>query len=66
MFKHVLIATDGSELAERAVAQGLELAKVINAKVTAVTATEPWKAVVSGEAALAFPYADYDEARCTP
>ena len=62
MFKHVLIATDGSELAERAVAQGLELAKVLNAKVTAVTATEPWTAVVSGEAALAFPYADYDKA----
>jgi nucleotide-binding universal stress UspA family protein len=62
MFKHVLIATDGSELAERAVAQGLQLAKVLNAKVTAVTATEPWTAVVTGEAALAFPHADYEKA----
>ena len=45
MFKHILIATDGSELAERAASQGLELAKVVNAKVTAVTVTEQWSAV---------------------
>lgn len=61
MFKHILIATDGSELAERAVAQGLELAKVINAKVTAATVTEPWSAVLVGEAALALPYAAYEK-----
>jgi len=61
MFKHVLIATDGSELAERAVAQGLELAKVINARVTAVTVTEPWAAMVVGEAALAFPAGEYEK-----
>jgi nucleotide-binding universal stress UspA family protein len=62
MFKHILIATDGSELAERAAAQGLELAKLLNANVTVVTATEPWTAVVTGEAALAFPYGDYEKA----
>jgi nucleotide-binding universal stress UspA family protein len=61
MFKHILIATDGSELAERAASQGLELAKVVNAKVTAVTVTEPWSAVVVGEAALAVPYAAYEK-----
>lgn len=61
MFKHILIATDGSELAERAAAQGLELAKTLKAKVTAVTATEPWVAVVAGDAALGFPHKDYDE-----
>jgi nucleotide-binding universal stress UspA family protein len=60
MFKHVLIATDGSELAERAVAQGLELAKAIGAQVTVVTATEPWAAVVTGETALMFPAGDYE------
>ena len=32
MFKHVLIATDGSELADQAAAHGFELAKVLNAK----------------------------------
>ena len=62
MFKHILIASDGSELADRAVAQGLEIAKVLGAKVTAVTVTEPWTAVVTGEAALGFPYQDYEKA----
>ena len=62
MFKHILIATDGSELADRAAAQGLGLAKLLKANVTVVTATEPWTAVVTGEAALAFPYADYEKA----
>jgi nucleotide-binding universal stress UspA family protein len=61
MFKHVLIATDGSELAERAAAQGLQLAKVVKANVTVVTVTEPWAAVVMGEAAIGFPYADYEK-----
>ena len=42
MYKHILIATDGSELAAKAVAQGLDLAKALGAKVTAVTVTEPW------------------------
>jgi nucleotide-binding universal stress UspA family protein len=42
MYKHVLIATDGSELAEKAVVAGLELAKGLGAKVTAVTVSEPW------------------------
>ena len=61
MFKHLLIGTDGSELAERAASHGLELAKVVNARVTAVTVTEPWSAVLVGEAALALPYASYEK-----
>ena len=40
MFKHVLIATDGSELAQKAVTHGLALAKALAAKVTAVTVTD--------------------------
>ena len=60
MFKHILIATDGSELAERAVAQGVELAKALNAKVTAITVTEPWTALLAGESAIAFPVDEYD------
>jgi nucleotide-binding universal stress UspA family protein len=61
VFKHILIATDGSELAERAAAQGIELARLLGAKVTAVSVTEPWAAVVTGEAAFGFPPADYDQ-----
>jgi nucleotide-binding universal stress UspA family protein len=61
MFKHILIATDGSELAERAAAQGFDLAKLISAKVTAVSVTEPWAAVVAGEAAFGLPPEDYEK-----
>jgi len=62
MYKHILIASDGSELAGRAVEQGLTLAKVLGAKVTAVTVTEPWTAAVSGEWAVAFPVEEYEKA----
>ncbi len=37
MYRNILIATDGSELANKAVPHGLELAKFVNAKVTALT-----------------------------
>lgn len=40
MFKHILLATDGSDLAQAAVDQGLELAQRLDARVTAITATE--------------------------
>lgn len=61
MFKHILIATDGSELAQKAVAQGLEIAKGVGAKVMAINVTEPWVAVAPGEVAMAFPINEYDE-----
>ena len=61
MFKHILIATDGSELGERAASQGLALAGALNAKVTAITVTEPWTAFLTGEAAIAFPVDEYDK-----
>jgi len=40
MYRHILIATDGSELAQRAVTHGLALAKALAAMVTAITVTE--------------------------
>jgi len=61
MFKNILIASDGSDLAERAASRGVELAKLLKAKVTAVTVTEPWTAVVTGEAALGFPFEEYEK-----
>lgn len=39
MYKHVLIPTDGSDLASRAVGHGLALAKEIGARVTALMAS---------------------------
>jgi nucleotide-binding universal stress UspA family protein len=61
MFKHILIATDGSELAGKAVATGLNLAKQLGARVTATMVTEPWTAFVTGEIAVAFPYEEYEK-----
>ena len=40
MYKHILIPTDGSQLSEKALKQGLALAKSIGAKVTAITVSE--------------------------
>ncbi|HRK18628.1 MAG TPA: universal stress protein [Hyphomicrobiaceae bacterium] len=62
MYKNILIATDGSELANKAIDQGLGLAKALGAKVTLLTATEPWTAMVSGEAVIAFPTDEYEKA----
>jgi nucleotide-binding universal stress UspA family protein len=42
MYRNVLIATDGSELAQKAVNHGVAMAKAINAKVTVVTVSEPF------------------------
>ena len=41
MYKNILIATDGSELANKAVKEGLALAKALNAPVKIVSVTEP-------------------------
>jgi nucleotide-binding universal stress UspA family protein len=40
MYQHVLIPTDGSELAERAVRHGLSLAKFVGANVTVIIVEE--------------------------
>ena len=40
MYRHILIPTDGSELAERAVTHGLSLAKFVGAKVTVIIVEE--------------------------
>jgi len=42
MYRHILIPTDGSELAEHAVTNGMSLAKSVGAKVTVITVQEPF------------------------
>ncbi|MGA8889571.1 MAG: universal stress protein [Pseudolabrys sp.] len=42
MYRHILIPTDGSELAEHAVTNGLSLAKSVGAKVTVIVVEEPF------------------------
>jgi nucleotide-binding universal stress UspA family protein len=41
MYRNILIATDGSELSEKAVNHGIALAKRIGAKVTMLTVVQP-------------------------
>ena len=64
MYKHILIGTDGSDLAQKAESSGLALAKSLSAQATVVTVTEPWDALamaaLSGRGVLN-PVADYDE-----
>ncbi|MET3793560.1 universal stress protein [Aquamicrobium terrae] len=42
MYSHILIATDGSELAQKGIDHGLSLAKALSAKVIFVMVTEPF------------------------
>src|SRR5690606_30942807 len=42
MYKRILIATDGSELAGKGLQKGLELAAQLGAAVDIVTVSEPW------------------------
>ena len=55
MYRHLLIATDGSELANQAVAHGLGLAKAIGARVTAVTVTEPFPPFAAADPSVVLP-----------
>ena len=41
MYTHILLSTDGSDVAEKGVKHGIALAKALNAKATVITVTEP-------------------------
>ena len=53
MYAHILVATDGSELAARALDHALGLAKALGSKLTIVTVTEPAALVGGGYATIA-------------
>jgi len=66
MYRHILIATEGSQAAAKAVRQGLALAKALGAKAPAATVSEPWNFVLAALAEREHrpePLADYD--KCT-
>lgn len=48
MYRNILIATDGSDLAGKAVDHGVMLAKATGASVVFVTVTENWSAIAMG------------------
>ncbi|MES2086126.1 MAG: universal stress protein [Pseudomonadota bacterium] len=60
MYQHILISTDGSEVAQKGLDHGLALAKGLGAKVTILTVTErlPAHARIDG-GLTAFSYEDY-------
>ena len=51
MYKHILIATDGSDLAQKGLEQGLELAAKLGSKVTVLTVTEPFPMMATASSA---------------
>ena len=61
MYQHILIPTDGSELAERAVTHGLALAKFAGAKVTVVIVEQRVPGWLSAETGAAVAFARYAE-----
>ena len=64
MYQHILISTDGSEVAQKGLDHGLTLAKALGAKVTIITATErmPTYAGIDGAFGVVA-YADYGAAQ---
>jgi nucleotide-binding universal stress UspA family protein len=52
MFKHILLPTDGSELAAAAARRGVALAKEIGAKVTFLAVVEPLHVLTANPAGL--------------
>lgn len=49
MYTHVLVATDGSELSDKALRQGFELARGIGARATVVTVSPTFQMSFSGD-----------------
>jgi nucleotide-binding universal stress UspA family protein len=46
MYRHILIPTDGSKLAEKAVKHGLAMAQALNARATVLTVSAPFNMLV--------------------
>jgi nucleotide-binding universal stress UspA family protein len=55
MYAHILLPVDGTGPSERAARRGIELARTLKARVTAVTVTTPWAAQFSRELAAVVP-----------
>jgi nucleotide-binding universal stress UspA family protein len=49
MYKHILVATDGSRLSLKGIKAGVRLAAALGAKVTGVTVIAPWRTPMYSE-----------------
>ena len=61
MYKKILVATDGSEIAQKAEQHAIELAKVHDATLIAVTVSEPYEAVAFTETMAVINRDDYSK-----
>jgi nucleotide-binding universal stress UspA family protein len=61
MYRHILVAVDGSECSVFAATRGLELAKALGANVTIVTVTPTWKSLELSELALGHTEQEYEQ-----
>jgi nucleotide-binding universal stress UspA family protein len=61
MLDNILIPTDGTEISAQAAAFGVQLAKRMGAKVTAVTVTTPADAIMVGEVSVIRNSEEYEE-----
>jgi nucleotide-binding universal stress UspA family protein len=59
LYKHLLIPTDGSDLAAKAVEHGVAFAKEIGARITALTVTEPFAVFALAPSQLEYSRAEY-------
>ena len=59
MYKRILMATDGSELATRAVEHGLSLAKALGAEAIAVYVVKPMEVDMPAEVMVAVPEEEF-------
>jgi nucleotide-binding universal stress UspA family protein len=59
MYQHIIVATDGSDIATEAMKHAVDLAKAIGAKLSAVTVTEPFEMVAFAEQASVISPTDY-------
>jgi len=55
MYKNILLPIDASQLSLRAAQHGIELAKALNARVTAIMVTAPWVTQFAREPAVVIP-----------
>jgi nucleotide-binding universal stress UspA family protein len=61
MYRHILIPTDGSDLAGKAVQHGIGFAKEVGARITALTVSEPFPMMAAYPAVIQDAPASYRE-----
>lgn len=61
MYQSIMIATDGSDIADNAARQAIDLAKGLGSKLTAVTVTEPYQAIAFTDTMAVVNQSDYEK-----